>query len=332
MKPRILITPGLLHHQPGPYRDLLEQAGLEPVYPPTARAIAGPGELHGLLDGISGVVASVDPFTPDVLAQAPSLRVIARMGVGYDSIDVAEATRRGVVVTITPGTNHDSVAEQTLALLFAVFRGVVTRDAEVRRGVWRREPLPRLAGRTIGLVGLGRIGRAMAERCVALGLRVLAHDPFADSHFAARHGVSLASLDDLFAASDIVSLHCPCTAETENLINAASIARMRPGAVLINTARGALVDEAALYEALRSGRLRGAGLDVFRTEPPGANPLFELPNVVVAPHMAGLDDDSTRDMAAHAARCVADLYRGLWPVGSVVNPELRRGWSWARAT
>lgn len=325
---RILVTPQLLHNAKGEYYDILTAAGCEVVWP-TVRESDLRGEvLAANLKGISGVLAGGEPYTPEILRGA-KLRAISRSGVGYDSVDVPTAVELGVAVTITPGTNEHSVAEQALALVLAVYRGVVSRDAEVRTGKWVRQPLWRLAGRTIGLVGLGRIGRAMVPRAIGLGLRVIAYDPFPDREFAALHGVTLVPLDELFASSDIVSLHLPATAETRDLINRRTLGLMRRDAVLINTSRGGLVDEDALVEALATGRLRGAGLDVFKVEPlPLSSPLLKLDNVVFAPHMGGQDEESSAAMFRMAAECLAQLVTNKWPEGCVVNEQIRPGWKW----
>jgi phosphoglycerate dehydrogenase-like enzyme len=328
--PRILVTPTVIKNQPGPYRDVLEAAGFEVAYPTAnlSESIPDPGLLLSQLEGVSAVLAGSELYNREVLEKA-RLRVIARMGVGYDAIDVAAASQLGTLVTIVPGTNHHSVAEMTVALMIGVFRGFPGRDREVRTGVWKRQALPRLAGRTLGLVGLGRIGQAVVPRAIGLGLQVIAYDPFPNEAFAGLHGVRLCTLDDLLAQSDIVSLHLPCTPETTNLINARSLARMKQDAVLINTSRGGLVDEASLYDALASGKLLAAGLDVFKTEPlPLDSPLLKLDNVLLAPHMGGLDFESQRDMSTMAAQCIADLYQGRWPEGCVVNAEHRPTWKW----
>jgi D-3-phosphoglycerate dehydrogenase / 2-oxoglutarate reductase len=328
--PRVLVTPTVIKNQPGPYRDILEAAGLEVAYPTEklSESAPDPALLLSQLSGISAVLAGSELYNRDVLEKA-GLRVIARMGVGYDAIDVAAAGECGTLVTIVPGTNHHAVAETTLALLLGVFRGFPERDREVRGGVWRRQALPRLAGRTIGLVGLGRIGQAVVPRAIGLGLEVIAYDPQPNDAFAGLHGVRLCALDELFAEADIVSLHLPCTPETVNLINAQSLKKMKSGSVLINTSRGGLVDEDALVEALTGGKLMAAGLDVFKTEPlPLDSPLLRLDNVLLSPHMGGLDFESQRDMSSMAAQCVADLYQGRWPEGCVVNDELRPGWKW----
>jgi len=326
---RILVTPQLLKQARGTYYDILEKAGCEVVWPTVPEPeLRGP-VLAAHLEGVSGVLAGAEPYTREILAGS-KLRAIARSGVGYDAIDIAAATDLRIPVTITPGTNEHSVAEQMLALLLGVFRGVPSRDAEVRAGNWsRRQPLWRLAGRTIGLVGLGRIGRAVVPRAIGLGLKVVAFDPFPDREFAARHSVPLLSFEELLAQSDIVSLHLPATAETRDLINRRTLGLMRQGAVLINTSRGGLVDEDALVEALASGHLRGAGLDVFKVEPlPLSSPLLELDNVVLAPHMAGQDEESSEAMFRMAAECLARLSHNEWPEGCVVNDQIRAGWKW----
>ncbi len=326
--PRVLVTPSVLFNLPGTYSQVLQSAGLEVVYPPAGVDLYNEATLIEHLQGIDATLASTEPYSRRVLA-ATKLRVVARMGVGYDAVDVPAAAEHGVAVTITPGANEHSVAELTIALLTGVYRGLPRRIDEVRSGKWTKQTLPRLWGQTIGLVGLGRIGKAVVPRANGLGLKVLAYDPYPDRDFAAKNNVELCSFDDLLTRSDIVSLHLPNMAETLNLINAKTLAKMKRGSVLINTARGSLVDEQALVAALRSGHLMGAGLDVFQVEPlPTSSPLLEFDNVLVTPHMAGLDHDSFEAMGRIAAECVANLYQGRWPEGCVVNPTIREGWKW----
>jgi len=273
-------------------------------------------------------VASVEPLTREVLART-KLRAIARMGVGYDAIDIQAATDLGIAVTITPGTLEESVAEHTIALMLAVTRGIVARDREVRGGVWSRLAMPRMAGKTFGIVGLGRIGRAVVSKVLALGMKVVAHDPCADEQFAASHGVTLLPLEELLNTADVVSLHSPTTADTRDMINTRTLALMKRGAVLINTARGAVVDEEALCQALGSGHLFGAALDVFKIEPlPITSPLLTYDNVVLCTHMGGIDSESQNAMSTLAAQCLVDLYQGRWPEACTVNRQLREGWRW----
>jgi phosphoglycerate dehydrogenase-like enzyme len=326
--PRCLVTPLLIRNLPGPYSEILLQGGFEVVYPPDGYDTIQKENLVRILDGVDAILASVEPLSRDVLAGS-KLRAIARMGVGYDAIDIPAATDLGIAVTITPGTLEQSVAEHTVALMLAVTRGIVQRDREVRAGHWTRVPFPRIAGRTFGVVGLGRIGRAVVPKVQGLGMKVVACDPFADPQFAAASGVTLTSLSELLQMSDVVSLHPPATAETINLINRQTLAQMKPGAVLINTARGAVVDEEALCEALDRKQLFGAGLDVFKTEPlPTTSPLLKYDNVVVCTHMGGMDHDSAIATSSLAAQCIVDLYHGRWPDACVVNRQLRDRWKW----
>jgi D-3-phosphoglycerate dehydrogenase len=326
--PRVLVIPPIVREQPNRNREILEAAGFEVVYPTVHETYLDRPTLLANLRGIDAVIAGAERYDEDVFAHT-RLRVVARFGVGYDAIDVAAATQSKIPVTITPGTNEDSVAEQALALMFAVLRKVTERDRDVRSGTFRRSVGPRLKGKTLGLVGLGRIGRALAWRAVGLGMDVIACDPCADAAFCDQQRIGQCDLEALLKAADVVSLHLPGTPETKRIINARTLGLMKPSAVLINTARGVLVDEAALVEALRSGTISAAGLDVFEREPLLAeNPLLTLPNVVVSPHVAGWDYDSIAGMAELSARCVVELHQGRWPEGCVVNDELRAGWRW----
>ena len=326
--PRCLVTPLLIRNLPGPYSDILLQGGFEVVYPPDGYDTIKKENLVKILDGVDAILASVEPLTREVLAGS-KLRAIARMGVGYDAIDIPAATELGIAVTITPGTLEQSVAEHTVALMLAVTRGIVQRDREVRAGHWTRAPFPRIAGRTFGIVGLGRIGRAVVPKVQGLGMKVVAFDPFADQQFAAANAITLMSLSELLQVSDVVSLHPPATPDTINLINRQTLTQMKPGAVLINTARGAVVDEEALCEALDRKQLFGAGLDVFKTEPlPTNSPLLKYDNVVLCTHMGGMDHDSAIATSSLAAQCIVDLHHGRWPEACVVNRQLRDSWKW----
>lgn len=326
--PRVLVTPVVYASGSGPWREVLDAAGFDVVLAEGDCTQLSTADFLRQLQGVDCTLASVERYSPEVFAGS-KLRAVARVGVGYDAIDVAAATRHGAAVAITPGTNEHSVAEQAIALLTAVFRDTARRDREIRQGIWRRDCPRRLAGHTIGLVGLGRIGKAMVPRCQGLGLEVIAYDPYADRQFAERHGVRLCSFDELLEQADIVSLHMPCTPETADLINARSLARMKPRSVLINTSRGGLVDEEALVEALESGRLFGAGLDVCKTEPlPADSPLRRPENIVFAPHLGGIDQDALDAMGRKAAWCLVELAAGRWPEGCIVNDSLRAGWKW----
>ena len=282
--------------------DLLREPGWEVVLP-------GAGALAAeLADADALVVRSATRVTDELLEQAPRLRVIGRAGVGVDNIDLNAATRRGILVMNTPGGNATSVAEHTLALLLALARLVPQLNAAIHAGRWEKSGAPgiELRGKTLGLVGFGRVGSEVARRARALELRVLAYDPYISESVAEEAGVELVPLDELVSRSDFVSLHAALSPATENLINAGSIAKMKRGARLINTARGELVDEAALAEALRSGHLAGAALDVFAVEPPRNSPLLGLPNVIATPHVAGSTEEAQEEVGTQIAQEVRD--------------------------
>lgn len=323
--PTALIGPEPIRRQAGRYREILEAAGFSIVYPEGDGTLTE-AQLRRHLPEADVMMAGGERITAGLLALAPRLKVIARTGVGYDAIDVPAATARGVAVTIAPGTNQESVAEQAFGLLLALTRKITHYDRIIRAGGWERTSVGPVRGKTLGLVGLGRIGRAMVPRALAFGMDVLAFDPVHDPEFDVKHGLQRLLFEELLGASDVVSLHLPATDETKGLMNRETLAKMRPGSILLNTSRGGLVVEADLLAALDSGHLAGAGLDVFDPEPPlPSNPLLQHPNVVTSPHVAGIDTRSMDDMATLAAECMVEVARGGWPVACMVNPELAAG-------
>jgi D-3-phosphoglycerate dehydrogenase len=326
--PSILIGPYLLRNQPGTFRKILSGAGFELIDPEGDLALTRE-QLQAYLPRADAMLAGGERLTADLFELAPWLRVVARTGVGYDLIDLKAATSRNVVVTITPGTNHDSVAEQAFALILALSRNIVSNDRAIHARGWDRRLVAPVRGKTLGLIGLGRIGQAVALRARAFGMKVLACDPLLDEQFDQQFQIRRVTLDQLLAESDIISLHAPLTDATRGLVDRGFLARMRPGSLLINTARGGLVVEADLRDSLVSGHLAGAGLDVLNHEPPEpGNPLLGLPSVVLSPHIAGTDHQSMSDMADLAARTIVDLYHNRWPAGCVVNGDLQQGWRW----
>jgi phosphoglycerate dehydrogenase-like enzyme len=271
-----------------------------------------PAELLELAAGCVGAIVSTDPFDADVLAALPALRVIARVGVGLDSIDLDAATANGVAVTVTPGANEATVADHTVGMMLGLLRRMVEHDDGVRRGEWNRtgRHMPSaLNGRTVGLIGYGRTGGLVAERLRGFDARILVSDPLAP----ADETVELATLAELLAVADVVSLHCPLLPATRGLLGRDELAAMRPDAILVNTARGGLIDEDALADALERGELRGAALDVFADEPPRSRRLLELPSVLLSPHIAGLSDRSVHEMMCRATASVIDVLRGRQP-------------------
>jgi D-3-phosphoglycerate dehydrogenase / 2-oxoglutarate reductase len=260
------------------------------------------------------IVRSATTVTAALIAAAPRLRVIARAGTGVDNVDLPAATERGIIVMNAPGANSISVAELTVALMLSLSRGIPAADAAMKRGAWEKKKLAgvELRGKTLGLVGLGRIGQEVGTRARAFGMQLLAHDPFISAEVAESLGVELVALDDLCARADYISLHLPVTPETRHLFDAARLAACRPGVRLVNTARGELVDEAALAAAIESGHIAGAALDVFETEPPTDWRLPSLPQVVATPHIAASTAEAQELVGQETARAVRDfLHDGI---------------------
>jgi D-3-phosphoglycerate dehydrogenase / 2-oxoglutarate reductase len=271
------------------------------------------------------VLSALVPFPADVLAELRRCRVISETAVGTDHIDVAAAATAGMYVTNVPDYGTAEVADHTLALALMLLRRVVEQRELVRRGVWNplaRRPIARLAEATWGIVGFGRIGQAVAVRTKAFGFRRVAHDPFVADWVLERAGVEPAELERLLREADVVSLHAPLTARTTGMISARELAWMKPTAVLVNVARGALVDEKALLEALDDGALSGAGLDVLSEEPPASqHPLIHHPRTIVTPHMAFYSETALHELRRKAIDAVVDVLEGRRPRYVVAEPS-----------
>ena len=270
---------------------------------------------------VDALVVAMEPVSARLLEAAKRLKIIARPGVGHDTVDLAAATRHGVAVTVAAGANDQSVADFAFGLLLAGTRGIVGAVESVRAHGWERCTGTEAWGKTLAVVGLGRIGRGVARRARGFDMRVLAVSRSRGDAFAAAHGIGYASLDDALAQADFVSLHAPLTPDTENLIDARALSRMKRGAYLVNTSRGGLVDETALAEAVRSGHLAGAAVDVLRVQ--GANspsPLIGVPGILVTPHMATFSRESMERVALAVAASVVAALNGERPPG-LVNPQ-----------
>src|SRR6202167_338938 len=261
-----------------------------------------------IADAEALIVRSATKVTPELMDKAPRLRVVGRAGVGVDNIDLDEATRRGVLVMSTPGGNAVSVAEHTFALMLALARQVSRLDKTMHEGKWEKSSAAgtEVRGKTLGLIGLGRIGSEVAVRAEAFDMRVLGYDPYISESAARELQVELVPLEKLLAESDFVSLHTAVSPATQNLITATTLAQMKKGARLINAARGELIDEGALAEALKSGKLAGAALDVFVEEPPKSSALTGLPNVIATPHVAGSTAEAQEEVGTQVAVQVRD--------------------------
>jgi phosphoglycerate dehydrogenase-like enzyme len=258
-----------------------------------------------------------------VLDANPRLRVICRIGVGYDAVNVHAATERGILVTISPG-NSEAVAEHTFGLILSLVKNFMWQDQQIRLGAWPRHTTHPLRGKTLGVVGLGRIGKQVALRAAAFRMPVIAAEPVPDHAFVAQHGIRLVPHETLFAEADVVTLHLPLVPDTYRLIDRRYLTLMRPTAYLINTARGGVVHQTDLIDALAARRIAGAGLDVYEHEPLGDSPLATLDNVVLTAHTAGVDALASEEMACLAAQTAVQVLRGEWPAEMIVNPEARK--------
>jgi D-3-phosphoglycerate dehydrogenase / 2-oxoglutarate reductase len=319
---KVLCNIQQLHGRPAAFLAPLRAAGFDIVMNDKDRLLSE-AELIERLPGAIATIAGGEFYTKRVFAAAPKLRVVARFGVGYDRVDVDAATRHNVAVAMAFGTNHESVADYAFALAIGLALELLPHHVRVARGGWGCSFHSGLWGRCMGIVGLGRIGKAIARRCRAFEMRLLAADPLPDRDFAAAHSIELGALDDLLREADFVSLHTPLAPQTRHLIGRRELALMKPSAFLINTARGGLIDEAALHGALTSGRLAGAGLDVFEAEPPEGSTLLGLDDVLLAPHAAGMDEAAERLMGERCVASILAIVRGEDPGGGyVLNPEV----------
>ncbi len=304
-----------------PALQMMRDAGCELVLETTPPSLSEDWSIEKA-QGAAALVFAMEPVTARVLEAAPQLRIVARPGVGYDTVDIAEATRRKIAVTIAAGTNHQSVADHAFGLLLTAARGLVTAVNSVQAHGWERPTGVDIWRKTLAVIGYGRIGQAIAQRARGFDMRVLVVTPRPGPQ---AEGIEYVSLDQALAQADFVSLSAPLTPATENLINAATIAKMKPGAILVNTARGGLIDEAALAEAVRSGHLAGAAVDVLRQQGASSpSPLIGVPGILVTPHMGSLTRETMQRVGLSVATSVIAALRGERPA-HVVNPEVYDG-------
>lgn len=299
MAPRVLVTCAQMQVELPAHAERLRAAGYEVLSPALSGQQFTEDELVALLDGVVGMIAGDDPLTSRVLESGAELKVLVRWGIGTDSVDLAAAQRRGIVVRNTPAVFGDEVADSALAYVLLLARGHHAIDTEVRAGGWPKVEGLTLAGQRVGIIGLGSIGRSVARRCQAFGMDVVGHDPY-----AVAGDVATVTLDELLRSSRFVVLAAPLTDETHHVIDADALALMRPDAYIVNVGRGPLVDEVALTRALAERRLAGAGLDVFEQEPLAADsPLRDLPGVVLGAH----NGSNTRQGVARASAVAVDI-------------------------
>jgi len=306
-----------------PAREVLASIGAELRLAETP----DPTQVAALAREADALMVTYMPIRAELIQQLQRCRIIARLGIGVDNVDVAAATRAGIVVTNVPDYCIDEVSDHALALLLALARRLFQADRSVRSGVWDVSavvPVRRLRGRVLGLVGFGKIARALAQKARALGLEVLAYDPYLSREFIEAQGAHPVDLEELLRRSDFISIHVPLTSETRHMFNDESFRKIKPGAFLINTARGPIVDEAALLRALDSGQLAGAALDVLEREPPPSDsPLLRRGDVILTPHIAFYSEEALVELQTRAAEEVVRVLQGQAP-RNPVNPEVLR--------
>jgi D-3-phosphoglycerate dehydrogenase len=259
----------------------------------------------------------------ELFAMAPNVRAVAKLGVGLDTVDIDAASRHGVIVFHTPGANNQAVADHTFALLLCLARKLLYCDRSLREKRWEHTRImaAEIWQKTMGIIGLGAIGRCVALRAGGFQMKVVAHDPYWPEEFAQEQGIQRMSLEDLLAAADIVTIHAPLTPENKGVINAGTLKLMKPSALLINAARGEIVSETDLYQALKTGIIAGAGIDVFEKEPPTESPLLELDNVVLSPHTAAFTHEALNHMSMGVVDQLIEFSRGKKPIHTV-NPKV----------
>jgi len=308
---KVLVTPTSFLKPENTYaRRLLESFTSDIVYCKSGKPLEG-DELLPLLDGVDGYIAGLDYITSDVVKRMPpSLKVISRYGAGYDRVDLAACKEKGIVVTNTPGANATAVCELAFGLILSVARDIPNLHKAVESGEWPRANGMELAGKTLGIIGLGAIGKKLALRAAAFEMKVMAYDPWLDKGFVDSHEIVSCELDEMIENSDVISLHVPLNEKTYHLINRERIQKMRDGAIIINTARGGLIDETAAAEAVKSGKLRGLGIDAFETEPLTESPLKGLPGVIFTPHSGAHTAEAISCMGTMSVQNLIDVLSG----------------------
>lgn len=294
---------------PTPALARLREFADEIVFNPKGKPLSE-DELIPLLQGCDGYIAGLDFVTGKALAACEGLKVISRYGAGVDRVDLEAAKSKGIKVCNTPGANSQAVADLTMGLILSLARKIPMLDRKTREGQWVRSTGIELGGKTIGILGLGAIGKSVAKRAQGFSMRVMAYDPYINEQYARDNGIDAADFDSVIRESDIISLHLPLIPETRYIISGEVMRSMRPGAIIVNTARGGLIDESAAYELLKSGHLGGLGLDAYEQEPPERSPLFELDNVVLTPHTASHTFEATENMANMSVQNLIDVLSG----------------------
>ncbi len=308
---KILVTPtSFLKPVNAEAKKTIEAFADEVVYNETGKPLQ-PEQLIEMLKGVDGYIAGVDYITEEVINNAPdTLKMISRYGAGTDRVDIPACTKKGIKVTNTPGTNSVAVAELAFALMLNVARNIPMLHATVEKGEWVRSEGIELRNKTLGIVGMGAIGKNIATRAIAFGMKVNAFDPYFDEEFAKENNIGKLTLDEVLQTSDFITLHVPLNDNTRHMINADRISKMKDGAAIINTARGGLIDEDAAAQAVKSGKLSGLGLDAFEEEPLINSPLKGLARVIFTPHTGAHTSEAVEGMGTMAVQNCIDVLSG----------------------
>ena len=306
---KILITPRSFGKTDKSVFNIIKNAGYEPVINPYGQILTKEQMLENIKD-IEGIIVGVDPLDKDVIDAAPNLKAIAKYGVGTDNIDVKYAKFKGIPVSITAGANTNAVADYAFALMLAVARKVTLINDMCHKKNWTKVIGADIYGKSLGVIGLGAIGKGVAKRSVGFDMKVYSYDLFWDDEYAKNNNIEYATPQKIFETCDFISLHLPLTEETRNIVNDAALSSMKPNCILINTARGGLIDESALITALKNGTILGAGLDVFNSEPPEDPEIYKLENLIMGSHCSASTNGASEQMSyLSATHLIEDLKR-----------------------
>ncbi len=318
---KVLVTARIFGHLSDDSFDIFKNSGFEQAKNPYRGKGLSENELIELIGGVHGLLTGVDQVTAKVINTADELKIISKFGAGVDNIDVAAATQKGVVVTNAPGMNSDAVADMTFSLILSIARRIPFANDQVRKGNWPLIVGTEICNKTLGLIGLGQIGKRVAMRAGGFNMKILAYELLPDEQFVQELGIKLVPLNRLLQESDFVSIHVPFTSETKDLIKTEQLEMMKPTAYLINTARGGIVDENALHDALESGEIAGAAFDVFKEEPLREKALIELDNFIATPHISPFTKEAIENAEKLSAQNIIDVLKGQFPP-FIVNPEV----------
>ncbi len=310
---KVLITPRSFEKVKDRFEEIFRKEEIEVIINPLGRVLTEE-EMKELVKDLDGLIVGIDPVTSEVLKNANKLKVISKYGVGVDNIDLEESKRRNIVVTNTPGVNSNAVAELTVGLIINVLRKINLSDKKTREGNWNRFIGNELSEKTLGVIGTGSIGKRVVELLRGFNLRVLCFDKYPDYEWASREKIFYVTLQELLEKSDVITIHVPLTNETYHMISERELNMLKRNAVIINTSRGGIIDEEALYKFLKEGRILGAGLDVFENEPPINSPLLKLDNVVVTSHIGAHTEEAVINMARIAVENLVLALKGKEPL------------------